>query len=99
MRAILRVVTFAIVALTASLAAAQTLLSGVLVDPEMQPVARATIYLTNVATSAQLDFETDARGQFEFSGLAPGQYRVTSDLQGFTPRVITLAAGTPVRET
>jgi TonB family protein len=73
---------------------APSVLSGVLRDPSGAPVANATIYLTRVlanpgslhpAVVYQLQFDTDATGRFEFSGLPPGEYRIASSAPGAVP--------------
>lgn len=77
----------------ASPSAAQAVLSGIVLDPMREPVAGATIYVTNTATKAQLDFVTTPEGRFEFSGLPAGDYRLTSDTQGILPVTVMLSAG------
>ena len=62
-------------------AAAQGVISGAVVDRDGGPVVGAHIYLTNVGMQSQLEFQTLVNGRFEFSGLRPGEYRLTSMTQ------------------
>jgi uncharacterized protein (TIGR03435 family) len=80
----------------ASTAFAQTVFSGIVLDPNGAPVEGATIYVTSIRTSEQLDFATTAEGRFEFSGLPAGDYRVSSMTPGIGVFTVTLAAGEPV---
>jgi hypothetical protein len=66
-------------------------------------VPNAAIYLTRVpgergsgdaAAVDQLTFETDASGRFAFSGLPPGEYRMTASTPGAVPVIgLRLNAG------
>jgi TonB family protein len=82
--------------IVAAPASAQGVFSGVVLGPDDQPVEGVTIYLTSVATSSQLEFTTLANGRFEFSGLMPGDYRVTSTTARIGSFVVTLSADEPL---
>lgn len=69
-----------------TLASAQTITSsivGTVTDPSNLPVTGATITLTQTATGAQREALSDARGDFIFAGLQPGEYRLQVSAPGF----------------
>jgi hypothetical protein len=66
--------------------AAQTItgsITGTVADQSSLPVTGATVTLTNQATGAQRETQTDVRADFLFSGLAPGQYDLSVRYAGF----------------
>lgn len=71
--------------------------SGRVLDPDGVPVADSVVFMTHVDSGAQLELITGNDGRFEFSGLAPGAYRITSMTSGFGRVEITLDAGDVVR--
>ena len=58
-------------------------ITGTVTDPSSLPVQGATVTLTNQATGAQREAQTDARADFLFSGLPPGQYSLSVRASGF----------------
>jgi len=68
-------------------APAQTLttgaISGVVTDPTGAIVPRATVTATNVDTNAARSQATGTAGDYTFSQLAPGQYRIEVKADGF----------------
>lgn len=52
-------------------------ITGTVSDQSSLPVQGATVVLTNQATGAKREAETDARADFLFSGLPPGQYSLS----------------------
>jgi TonB family protein len=67
--------------------------SGAVLDPAGVPVADTVVFMTHIENGTQLQFVTGVDGRFEFSGLAPGAYRVTSMTSGFGRVEINLEAG------
>src|SRR5215469_17887970 len=82
-------------ALCAPLAAAVTSLSGNITDPQGSVVAGATVRLFRQADSSRRETQTDSQGQFSFSQVDSGEYRLTVEYPGFAPvmRAITLSDG------
>jgi TonB family protein len=72
---------------------AQGAISGAVFDPDGAPREGQNVYLTNMATRSQLDFETLENGRFEFSGLPAAEYRLTSDGPGIGTVTIALEDG------
>ncbi len=58
-------------------------ITGTVSDQSSLPVQGATVTLTNQATGAQREAQTDARADFLFSGLPPGQYSLSIRASGF----------------
>jgi len=58
-------------------------IAGTVVDPSELPVQGAKVSLTHSATGAQRETLTDVRGNFLFTGLAPGIYVLTVRQTGF----------------
>ncbi|MBI3683167.1 MAG: carboxypeptidase regulatory-like domain-containing protein [Acidobacteria bacterium] len=56
---------------------------GSVVDPSNLPVSGATITLTQAATGAERQGQSDDRGNFVFSGLQPGEYSLSVTMPGF----------------
>src|SRR4051812_29247682 len=59
--------------------------NGLLTDPDHQAVAAAEIKVTNATTGANRTTISDAIGQFEVAGLAPGEYRLEVNAKAFAP--------------
>ena len=59
-------------------------LSGSVLDPNNGLIPGATVSLTNAQSLAKHEVHSDARGEFEFVGLPPGDYRIEARLPGFT---------------
>ncbi len=91
---------FALLALLASLAAAQStsLLNGSVSDPSGAKVADAKITLTSPATGFQRTTTSNGAGLYQFLDVPPGDYRLEAAGSGFAPYVIakvTLVVSTP----
>src|SRR2546427_2004862 len=73
---------------------AQTATSGTVIgtatDPSGAAVLDATVVLRNKATSHEAIQNTNAAGQYTFTGVAPGEYQVTAKKAGF--RTVDVAA-------
>lgn len=63
-------------------------ISGTVIDPAGAVIAGANITITNVATNATRTTATDANGVFVFTNLAPGNYKVKIEKEGFGPQEI-----------
>jgi TonB family protein len=79
------VAVFAILAVTVSVAAAQTFatLSGSVFDPTNSILPEVTLVLTNVESKAKHEVRSDRTGHFEFVGLPRGEYALEARLPGF----------------
>jgi hypothetical protein len=76
--------------LPASLAAQQTAtLSGTVTDSSGGVLPGVNVTATEMNTGRQLTAVTEARGQYRFTLLEPGTYRVQAELSGFATTVIT----------
>jgi len=78
-------------ALCAPPAADANSLSGNITDPQGSIVAGATIRLLRQADSSHRETQTDSQGQFSFSQVDPGEYRLTVEYPGFAPVTRTMA--------
>lgn len=92
----------AVCVLLSSTARAQSNLgtvNGVLTDPDHQAVAAAEIKVTNTTTGATRSTISDAVGQFEIAGLAPGEYKLEVMARAFAPlsHTFTLEVGQTIR--
>ncbi len=56
---------------------------GTVQDPSSLPVAGADVTLTNPATALIREAKTDGQGDFRFTNVAPGTYRITVKAEGF----------------
>src|SRR5215469_12265877 len=67
-------------------------IQGVVHDQTGAGVAKASIQLTNTATAVSNTATTDAFGNYRFVSLAPGEYKITAQAQGFakTESTVTL---------
>src|SRR6185369_9514098 len=57
--------------------------SGTVTDPSGAVVPLATVELTSTDTNAVQTTQTNASGQYTFSGVRPGGYKITVKLTGF----------------
>jgi hypothetical protein len=57
---------------------------GVVQDPSGAGVAKASVQLQNTATQVSANTTTDAEGNYTFQSLAPGKYKVTVEMSGFS---------------
>ena len=58
-------------------------IQGVVLDPSGATVPNATVALVNTATQVRQETHTDSSGQYKFTSLAPGSYRVSVTDKGF----------------
>ncbi|MGH9657124.1 MAG: carboxypeptidase regulatory-like domain-containing protein, partial [Bryobacteraceae bacterium] len=73
-------------AIASSLASAQSVtgtITGTVKDASNLPVAAVTVTLIHVATGLERQAPTDIRGDFVFSSVAPGEYRLRATASGF----------------
>ncbi|HEY0783009.1 MAG TPA: carboxypeptidase-like regulatory domain-containing protein, partial [Thermoanaerobaculia bacterium] len=66
-------------------------LHGTAVDDQQQSLPGVTVTLTGGPQSGQRVTVTDAKGGFRFLGLAPGTYKLTGELEGFSPAETSFA--------
>ena len=79
-------ILLAVVILSCGLAYSQTvsgIINGSVVDASGSAVAGATIKLTNDKTGDHREMQTDANGEFLFSSILPGRYRIVIEMLGF----------------
>ena len=57
---------------------------GSVQDPSAAGVPKASVRLQNTDTQVTVVTTTDAEGNFNFQSLAPGRYKVTVEVAGFT---------------
>jgi carboxypeptidase family protein len=58
-------------------------MQGIVQDPSGAGVGKATITVTNVATSVSVVATSDGDGNYRLVSLAPGQYKITAEAPGF----------------
>jgi Carboxypeptidase regulatory-like domain len=64
-----------------------------------QPVARASVVLTNGTVTRTFSTADDPLGRFEFANVVPGAYTLTASLPGATPAVLLVnVTASEVRE-
>ena len=80
-------------------AAAATVFTGHLADPQGQLVPDATIRLLRRADSTQRETKTDGQGGFSFAGLDGGEYRLMAEAPGFAVLTQTLVVQGDGRQT
>lgn len=59
-------------------------LTGTVSDPSGSVVPHANLVLTNTSTNVSQTTQSDAQGVYHFNSLAPGQYQLTTEMQGFS---------------
>src|SRR5260370_15245291 len=57
--------------------------SGTVTDPSGAVVPLATVELTNTDTNAVQTMQTNGSGQYTFTGVRPGAYKITVKMAGF----------------
>ncbi len=79
-------------------AAAETILAGVVIDPQGKPVPDAVVRLAGQG-EVRRDTKSDGRGHYSFSGLEAGDYSVTAESAGFRSAAasIRIASGATAR--
>ena len=72
-------------------------LQGTVTDPSGAAVPGASVVLTNIASGVSAEIKTSAAGEYLFTSLAPGQYKVNVRAAGFaeTNTTITLETAEP----
>ncbi len=65
-------------------------LSGNVSDPQGSVVSGATVRLLHRADSSRHETKTDSQGQFSFTNLNSGEYRLTAEYPGLAPIVRTV---------
>jgi len=66
-------------------------ITGVVTDAAYQPIANATVQLTQVATSRRRSVVSDNQGGFTIANLPPGDYRIEAGRDGYRKHVQSLA--------
>src|SRR2546426_560998 len=61
---------------------------GVVTDPAGAVIAKATIVAEDRKRAIRRTSVTDGNGQYEFTGLPPGTYRVTAKISGFQTEIL-----------
>ena len=64
-------------------------LSGSVVDPTGAAIPEVTVKATDVLKGINTTTTTDSGGNYEFSNLPPGTYRLTFEMKGFKTTVLT----------
>lgn len=70
---------------------------GRVLDPQVSPVANASVVVTNTETNVSVILTTNDTGYYEANLLLPGSYRVIAELPGFKKTIrsgIALPIGT-----
>jgi TolA-binding protein len=78
-----------LLATSAAPASAQTLVRGTVLDEDKQPIEGAVLTFDAIDFVNKRDVKTDRRGQFLFQGLQSGQYRITTEKEGYQTIVQT----------
>ncbi len=87
MRSLGRVLTLSLL-LAAGLFAQTTALNGTVTDPTGAVIPNAAITLVNTETGAQREAVSDPQGHYNVPQLAPGTYKLTAKVSGFSDAVI-----------
>jgi hypothetical protein len=74
---------FAVLATSAVAQIDRGIITGTVTDAQNAIIIGAKVVLTNPATGASLETNTEAGGSFTFVGLVPGQYRISCEFTGF----------------
>src|SRR5438445_2929541 len=61
---------------------------GVVTDPASAVIPKATIVAEDTEKGIRRTSVTDDNGQYEFTGLPPGTYRVTAKISGFQTEIL-----------
>lgn len=60
-------------------------LNGTVFDPQQQVIPGAPVQLTSVSTHAVRQVRSNEQGMYQITGLLPGDYKLTAEVQGFAP--------------
>ncbi|MBO0719653.1 MAG: carboxypeptidase regulatory-like domain-containing protein [Blastocatellia bacterium] len=63
-------------------------LQGVVQDPSKAAIVGATVKLTNTQTGVKQETKTSEAGFYHFANLAPGEYEITIEAQGFQVKTV-----------
>jgi len=86
-----------VVLVVASSASAQSRINTVVLDDQGRPIEDATVTMVAVEGISQMTGSTNARGEFETLGLAPGAYAFTVTKDDMTSRIMeTLTMARPL---
>ena len=78
------VLLFAVLSASLCFAQFSGSVQGVVQDPSGAGVAKAAVRLQNTDTQVSATTTSDAEGNFTFQSLAPGRYKITVEMSGFT---------------
>ena len=78
---------------------AQGALSGVVYDPGGGRITGARVTLEHPDSGLKRTTATDARGEFHFEFLAPGEYRLRINATGFAERITEVSVSVSSRPT
>jgi len=70
------------------LAQSSTSVSGVVVDPSGAVMPKTALTLTNIATGAERQTDSDSSGRYTFLQLQPGTYSITAKAKGFSDVIV-----------
>jgi hypothetical protein len=86
---------FLTIAVSSAFAQFSSSVQGNVADPSGAAVAKANVAITNVDTGVTAQQTSDSDGNFRFSSLAPGQYKVSVTADGFSTQSLpfTLTTG------
>jgi Carboxypeptidase regulatory-like domain len=87
-------VLFVTLAVSSAVGQFSSSVQGNVVDPSGAAVAGAKVDITSVDTAITTHETSDAGGNFRFSSLAPGQYRVSITANGFSTQTVPFALTT-----
>ncbi len=93
MRKLAPLFLFSFLLLTSVSASGQSnyaVLSGTVFDPQQHAIPGATVGLTSVSTQSARHVSSDEQGNFQISGLLPGDYDLNVQASGFAPFTQTL---------
>jgi len=60
-------------------------LNGTVFDPQKQVIPGAAVQLTSGSTHAVRQVRSNEQGMYQITGLLPGDYKLTAEVQGFAP--------------
>ena len=58
-------------------------IQGIVQDPSGAVIAKASLTLLNTATQVRRETTSDENGQYKFTSLAPGTYKLSATASGF----------------